>query len=1143
MLLWLVLTLAPAMGLGQDATGRILGTVYDQQGAVIPAAKVVVTNVATRVRWQAVTDTQGYFQVLSLPIGNYRLEANHPGFKKVITDEHKLLINESLRVDIRMEVGASTQSVTVEATASAVETVNPTLGQSITSRQLVNLPLDGRDALDLALLQAGVTESNDDNGGAGNYSIAGGRTDSVTFLLDGGLNNDLIDNSNVFDPNPDTIAEFRLLTSNYTAEYGRNGGGIISEVTKSGTNNIHGSSFEFLRNDALNANTFFNNRNALPKDTLKRSQFGGTLGGPLTIPHVVDGKDRFFFFVGYQGQRQVDNQTSNDITTFTPRELAGDFSQSSTGANGQPAPDPNVVAFLQANPFFQPNPGLAAQGIIDPSRINSVAQAYIKAGLIPTSPDGLVSSESRAVDNRDELTGKLDFNLSSRDRLSATLGWMRNPTLSPYDFADVNGFPDLTTSHVYFSTINYTHTFSPALLNEFLLTAQRTNFLVETPAVKTPTPAQLGIGITPDNATGVTNLVFDSGLTIGFSENGPTDYVENTFAYSDKLSWVRGSNNWEFGGGFSPYQENLVFDFITNGEFDFFGPGGIGSQNSFADFLLGIPYEYFQGPQAPSNIRSKSTYGFAQDEWHARKNLVLTLGLRYEYNSPKTDTQGRTFSIIPGQQSEVFPNAPVGLVFPGDPGAPRGVNFPDYRNWAPRFGFAWDPTGGGKTSLRGGFGVFYDILKGEDNLQFNGETPFFSDAGLFFNPLSANPTSEVNYLTDPFGAAGVPNPFPSKPVNHNINFAAAGFLPFNSSGFIYYVDPHLHTPYTYQYNLSLQRELARNLTVEADYVGSDSHGLTSLEDVNPVVLGTTDRILNLTPGNSTCTSSSGTCSFATAPEFKNISNEVYNSLEMSLTKQPSATRFFGTTYFNLAYTYGHNIDNASGFRQRNSSVPAYDPNEFRASSDLDIRHRITFSGGWDLPFDHVWASGPKRLTSGWSLYPIFTWRTGFPLDVFARLPYQFDPTATGPSGAGDPYLVHANLLGPVTYFNPDKAQTLGTGPGNYWFDPSLFSNAEWLNDPNFGTDNPTLRGYGSLPRNALRGPGRTNLDLALAKTTPVTERLKAEFRAEAFNILNHPEFAIPDTNIDSGTFGQITTTGDFRGTHERIIQLAVRLTF
>src|SRR5271168_5235737 len=333
-LMMMMMTLSLHVSLAQDATGRIFGTVYDPQGLVVPEVWITATNTATQDARAATTTKDGTFQLLALPIGNYRVTAEHTGFRTVISAEQKLLINQALRIDFKLEVGAENQTVEVGAEAAPVETVNPTLGQSITGRTLTNMPLNGRDMLDLALLQPGVTESNDDNGGAGNYSIAGGRTDSVTFLLDGGLNNDLLDNSNLLDPNPDAVAEFRLLTSNYTAEYGRNGGGIISVVTKSGSNQLHGSLFEFFRNDALDANDYFNIPLGLPRLDLKRNQYGGTLGGPIR-------KDKIFFFLAYQGQKQIQAVPDIDIPVYTPQELQGNFSQVVNGG-----PDPNVACFL-----------------------------------------------------------------------------------------------------------------------------------------------------------------------------------------------------------------------------------------------------------------------------------------------------------------------------------------------------------------------------------------------------------------------------------------------------------------------------------------------------------------------------------------------------------------------------------------------------------------------------------------------------------------------------------------------------------------------------------------------------------------------------------------------------------------------------
>jgi hypothetical protein len=1187
----------------QQATALLSGTIKDASGAVIADAKVTLRNSATNVARVTNSNKAGDYVFTSIPIGPYELEVERKGFNKSIRKGITLEINQNARLDIELEVGTESQVVEVTADVTQVDTVSDTIGNSVVGETIQRAPLNGRNVLDLALLQPGVTETNGDSTAAGNYSIAGGRTDSVTFLLDGGLNNNLLDNSVVFNPNPDTIAEFHILESNYSAEYGRNGGGVISVVTKSGTNQWHGSAFEFLRNDDFNANDYFNIANGLPRNVLKRNQYGATFGGPITIPRVLNGKDRFFFFVGYQGQRLSQQETTGSNTVFTPAELTGNFSQAA-GVNGvnPNGPDPGVACFLTGyfynspnapdgtgcstdangnaiqgtpHPYFQSNAALAQQAIIDPTKISPFAAEYIALGLMPTNPAGVADYQGAHTDNNNELTTKYDFIFSEKDKLSATVGGARNPQLNPFVFASVPGTPNVSQVNNYYTNAAYTHTFSSNLLSEFRLFLQRNNVLQDKPGRKLPDASQMGIGIHQDDPQGPPNLWFDNNLYVGFSEQGPTTLVNTTFGYAEALTYVHGKHNWKFGSGVSAFRNNTVYDYYVNGEFDFYAGGAGTDDNSLADFILGIPSQYFQYPHAPSNIRSKSYYGFAQDEWRVTKRLTLDLGARYEYNSPKEDTKGRSFSLVPGLQSTVFSGAPRGMVFPGDRGAPRGVNFPDYTNWAPRVGFAFDPRGDGKTSIRGGFGMFYDILKGEDNLQFNGQPPFFSSVGLTFPTFAG--TGASNFFSDPFGAAGVPDPFPSTPPPSNLNFSAAGFLPINSGGSVYFVDPHLKTPINYQYSLSVQHELARSTALEVSYVGNLSHGLTSLIDVNPFVRGTTDRVLNLGAGDSSCPDASGnttsgsygTCSFGSAPEFKNISNAFYNSMQASLNRQLVDSHYLGRTYFTLAYTYGHSIDNASGFRQRNSTVPSYAPNLFRASSDQDIRDRITFSGGWDMPFDRLISSAPKRLTQGWSLFPIVTWRTGLPFDVFANLGEQFTYNAEGPSGAGDPVNTHANIVGPLNTLNPHTTQTFNGNTGKYYFNPNSLSIAQCgdQNDPMPGcvpgpgilpadsqvVADPALATYGTLPRNYLRGPGYVDFDLAFSKTTSITEKVKFEFRAEFFNLLNHANFTNPGiinngngtyaggaggANPNSSLFGQITSTYD-----PRIIQLAGRLSF
>lgn len=819
--LTLMVVLSAGAALAQDATGKISGNVTDPSGAVIATARVTVTNVATKVSKQTISDSQGFYQVLQLPIGRYEAAAEAPGFSRtVVQGKNSLEINQTLRLDVTLEVGSVKDTVTVEGGTSSVETDNATLGATVSGQAIIELPLNGRNAFDLLATKPGVTPTNPDNTSPGaGYSIGGGRTDSVTFLLDGGNNNNLLSNTYVVNPNLDAIAEFKILESNYGAEYGRNAGGIVSVVTKSGSNSLHGSAYDYVRNDALNANDFFSNEIGAPRNVLKRHQFGGTVGGPIFIPKVFDGRNKLFFFFSYQGQRQNSVAQDGNIPVLTPLEAGGNFSQSSGGA-----PDPQVVSFLNNNPYYQSNPTLAAQGIIDPSRLNTVALNYLNKGLFPTSASGEILSASGAKANNDDFLGRLDYNISNSDNLSATLTSHNSTQVLPFTDstfgANVPGFSNNTLTAAYFGTVTYNHIFSPTLVNEARLTAQRGNLGQYFPGENLPTGAQLGVtGVTPDQATGPTLLNFNGhGTYIGYSPNGPTTLINNTYQFSDNVSWTKGSHNAKFGFYFSPYQNNTLYDYYVNGAYIFYGPGGIGSGNDFADFLMGLPDEFVQFPAAPSNIRSKSYAFFGQDEWHVTKHFTLTFGLRYEYAQPKFDTQGRSFSFMPGLTSTRFTDAPKGLVFPGDAGAPRGSNFPDRNDLAPRLGFAWDVFGNGKTSLRGGGGIFYDILKGEDNLQFNGQVPFFSYSDLGFSPPDPIAGPSVDYMAQPFAATGAVNPFPSKPPASNLNFADSGFLPAGGGG-VYYVDPHLRTPYVFQYNLSLQQQLPSGMVGELGYAG------------------------------------------------------------------------------------------------------------------------------------------------------------------------------------------------------------------------------------------------------------------------------------------------------------------------------------
>ncbi len=1134
----LALSLCAPLVWSQDATGNIDGVITDASGAVVPGATVVVTNLGTKIAKQATTDSEGFYQVLQLPIGSYEISAEASGFSKTITRPPSLEINHTLRVNMMLEVGTTATSVTVEGQAGNVETGNSTVGGTVTGEAIYELPLNGRDTLDLLATQPGVTQTNPDSTAAGNYSIGGGRTDSVTYLLDGGLNNDLIDNSVVVDPNPDAVAEFRVLESTYTAEYGRNAGGIVSVVTKSGTNQLHGTAYDYARNTAFDANDFFNNEEGQPTSVLRRHQYGATLGGPIVIPHIIDGRNKLFFFFAFQGQLQTQLQLEGKVQTYTPAEAQGNFSQADNGG-----PPPNLVSFLQANPYYQPNPTLAAEGIINPSSIDPVAQAYFKYGLIPTSPTGYLFPTAPAITNDNEYLGKLDYMLSSRDTVSATFTSRDTYETSPYSngnaetgYLTTNGYNTATYLQSYSAILNYTHVFTPSLLNEARVSAVRndTDQYVPTGSASKVTPAELGINITPDIITGPPDLYFaGTGTAFGYAPFGPTTFFNTIYAYYDNLTWTHGRHNMKFGFYFSPYQNNTAYDFYGNGSFFFFGPStSVGSGTDLADFLFGLPDNYFQAADALNNIRTHQYAGYAQDDFKVTNRLTLNLGIRYEYAEPKYDTQGRTFSFIPGDQSTRFVNAPPGLVFPGDQGAPKGTNFPDYDNWAPRFGFAWDVFGNAKTAIRGGFGMFYDILKGEDNLQFNGSPPFYAEPSLYFNAPTGSETGPSGYLSNPFGTniTGTPNGFPSVPPTSTASFASSE--PIGSTGGIYLVDPHLRTPYVYQYNLNIQQQLPGGMVLETGYVGYDAHKLTSLVDINPFPLGSNTRIYDPDSTNSI---------YSQMLEFKNVGVANYNALQVNLTRR-YANSTVGNTFYTFAYTWSHELDNVSGFRERNSQVPYYDENYFWASGDTDVRQSLTFSGGWDLPFDRMWDGGPKLLTKGWSLYPILTWRTGFPLDVLAGLSAtNSDP---GPAGDGDPNLVRADLVLPnVATYNPRNNQTINGNTGNYFFNPSAFSAAPLVAlDQQAQMNAAALVGQfteGTLGRNAIRGPGEIDLDIALAKHFKFFEdKLDAELRMDAFNAFNHVNFGNPNTDINSPYFGQVSTT-----LGPRVLQVALHVRF
>jgi len=1109
-----------------QSTARLAGTIKDPSGSSVADATVALTNEATSVSRTAKTDTDGNYLFSLVEIGTYRMVIEHAGFKKNVQSGIKLEVNQNGRLDVTLDLGQASETVEVSAAVPQVDTSGAMLGKVEDTKRIQDLPLVDRDTLQLGLLQAGVFAKDEDDGSNNPFNVSGQRSESLTFLVDGADNTDFLNNNIAVSPNPDAVAEFKILTNNYDAEFGRSSGGVVNQVIKSGTNQIHGTAFEFLRNDVFNAKDYFLSQDD-PKASFKRNVFGGTIGAPII-------KNKTFIFAAYQGARRREGQVSAQQTVLSQAERDGDFGELCTGNGGTFNAG---VCQGGGTQLFNPGDGSPYPNNVVP--VNPISAQYMAKYLpLPNRPDnGFLFSATSAIDE-DQGILRIDHNLTSRDTLSAL--YLVNDLRDQFPFIVGkgassggtlpigSGFTDTDRNHVL--SLTWTHTFTRGWINEARVSANRTANIQASPT-DTTSPSDLGFtNINPDEPTGTAPpILYTLGFTIGPSPQGPTKLHDMTYQYQDHVTIPRGRHEWKFGADIRRVQNNFNYDFYTNGSYDFGGYYAI-TGDSLADFVGGFPDNYYQSANAVYGIRTTSQYYYGQDTFKIFPRLTLVLGARYEYNSPLTDVHNNVLGYFgPNAQSTVFPNAPPGILYPGDPGTPNNaLVYPDKNNLAPRFGFAWDIFGNSKVVMRGGYGIFYDIVDGALNLQFGGQPPFGDITNLFYSSASfpdATVNSSPNYLADPFNTylPGTMNPYPFQASGNVGQF----FDPKIS--FAYVTDPHFRTPYSQNFNFGFQFQLAKNTALETVYVGSLGRKLISSVDVNPPDPAIEEQQRANPSGgfiNAECARPLAGCSDpATDPNatvtnigqlLTNKSSGISDSHQLQVTLDQ---RYSHGVSFRAAYTFAKTIDLTSGFRSRSGTyTDPFVPELDRGPADFDVRNRFVVSATWDLPFSKTFESHRvlHKVVEGWQANIIASFQSGTPFTIYAQ------QDNSGQNNTLD----RVDLVGPIQYLDP-------RAPDHLWFNTASF-------DPFSPANNPlgSVASFGNLGRNRLRGPGFQNWDISFNKTTKMTERTSLEFRAEMFNAFNHVNFLNPDTGAQDGTFGVISGT---RG--PRLVQFALKFIY
>ena len=1070
----------------QTPIGTLEGQVTDPAGALVSNAEVSVHNSQTGLTRTVHSSHQGTYHFSDLPIGLYLLEVKTQGFAPYSATSIRLDIGQVVSWPVQLQIASEHSVVNVSGEAVAVDT-SQTIGDVVSERQVQDLPLNGRDLTQLGLLQPGVAPMTAGLAEAGGisrsgqaYAVNGQRPESNNYLLDGASNVDSVNGGYALRTPVDAVSEFRILSLNAPAEYGETSGATTSVVTKSGGNAFHGDLYEFFRNDAMDSRNFF----AAQTEPLHRNQYGATLGGPIR-------KDKDFFFVYYEGQRDSEGKTQAAIVP-TAAERTGDFSGLTNPATGQPIP---------LNEFTgQPFPGnkipLALQ--------NPIALQATQLYPLPNIGTNVFESTQLGSTNYDQGGFRLDHYFSSSDQF-----FLRYSSSSLHQFdplpiagAGVPGFPVTDDIRTNSATATWVHLISPQIVQTVRGSFFRNEFLAGQATNHTP-GSDFGFQYQPTLGLneGVPYLIVSGYASLGNPITGPQNTYQNDFQGSYSVAMTRGRHNLKLGFDITREQINVLFGIATNGFFVF---APFPASDSFASFLLGQSVQFFQGGgQFDRGLRKWVTAGYAQDEFRITPRLTLNLGLRYEVNTPFTDIRNRLNAWAPGQQSKIYPQAPEGLLFPGDPGVPAGIAAVDYHEFMPRVGLAWDPFGDNKTTVRAGYGIFYDGFT-------NGT------GGPLQASVSALPWTEAYQLPGP--GFNLANPYGSAaPPFANQKFVAPATVLTVQSGML--------PPYSQNWNFSIEHAFAKDYLLDIRYVGNKGTHLPRFIEANPVVYGPGVNANNNNEMRqyTTC-NAAGICNYGSVGLLADDSSSTYHALEIAFSRQFSHGLSFLASYWfskSLDYISTLNVAGSAPTLVAGENDLAQNPNDLKAEhgpSLFDARSRFVFSGTWALPKWRNASRAAGYLANGWQLNTISTFSSGTPFTVYDSANVSLQGSAPEITGF---YSSRPDLIS-----DPNSGQP--------------HTPNQWVSRAPFLQLNPQTQAgqFGNEGRNVVRGPGIADVDLSLFKYFNIDESRRIQFRAECFNLLNHPNFGLPENDLESPAFGQILQAGP-----PRLLQLALKFIF